>query len=89
MGLNLADAANAVEGNARKAIASVKDWRSVASRTPLPPGVSFHDKWRAIFHAMWRMDAGATTGSRQLVPIKCGVPWVERCYFLLSDSLCF
>ena len=26
--------------------------------------VSFRDKWRAIFHAIWLMDAAATTGLR-------------------------
>ena len=34
------------------------------------------------------MDAAATTGSRELVPVKFWVPWVKRCFFLVSGCLC-
>ena len=32
--------------------------------------VSLQIIWRIFLHAIWRMDAAATTGSRELVPIK-------------------
>ena len=34
-----------------------------------------------------RTDATTTTGSRERVPIKFGLPWVKLCFFLVSGRL--